>query len=121
MQRVLVVPWSRAAAYLATEAPPLSCVRSAERSAREEKVEGEGAEDAADDRSDDRDPGITPVRAALARDRQQRMRDPRPEISRRVDRIARRATQREPDRQHQEPDEQPTQRERRHRRELVGE
>src|SRR4051794_25594281 len=53
-----------------------------------EGVERERAQDAADDRADDWDPGIAPVRVALAGDRQDRVHDPRPEVAGRVDRIA---------------------------------
>src|SRR3954451_11332617 len=101
MQRVLVVPWSIAAAYFAMSSPRLS--------AGVERVERQGAQDAADDRSDDRDPRIAPVRRALARDRQDRVHDARTEITRRIDRITGRTTEREPDRQHQQTDQQPTQ------------
>src|SRR4051812_4429224 len=56
-------------------------------SPRVEPLEEKRGDGGADQWADDRDPGVAPVRRALARDRQQRMDDPRPEVSGRVDRI----------------------------------
>src|SRR4051794_20230976 len=98
MQRVLVVPWSIAAAYLAIRVLLLAL--------SEPPVVGQTAEHAADDRGDDRDPRVAPVRRALARDWQDRVHDARAEVTRRVDGVPRGAAEREPDREHQKADEQ---------------
>src|SRR3954470_22670360 len=102
MQRVLVVPWSIAAAYFAM-------VRSPRSGAGEEGLVGQGAEGAADQRPDDRDPGVAPVGRSLAGDREDRVHDARAEVARGVDRVPRRTAEREADAEHQQADDQPTQ------------
>src|SRR3954453_6183506 len=67
---------------------------------REERLEREGAQCAAHERPDHRDPRIAPIRWALARDWQDRVDDSRPEISRRVDRVSRRSSERQANREH---------------------
>src|SRR5215212_2761677 len=56
-----------------------------------------GAEDTTDDRPHDGDPGVPPVVAALARYGQHGVGDPWAEVTGRVDGVAGRTTQREPD------------------------
>src|SRR4051794_26426150 len=129
MPRVLVVPWWSAATYLAiVEARPLlvyvdesadgdtcrsppACVGGPNRcgSAGVEEGEGQRAEGATGDRADNRDPRGAPVRRPLARDRQECVDDARPEVARRVDRVARGAAERQADAEHQEADEQRSQ------------
>src|SRR3954453_19106372 len=69
-------------------------------------VEDQRADDAADERADHRDRGIAPIRRALARDWQDRVHDPRAEVTRRVDRVPRRSAERQPDSEDQEADEE---------------
>src|SRR5213596_2159589 len=90
MARELVVPWSKARMYF-TPAPGLVHERR---------------DQAADDRSGHRYPRIAPVRFALARDRQQRMSDSRTQVTRRIDRVAGRPTQRQPDGPHEDADQE---------------
>src|SRR6516165_10354059 len=58
-----------------------------DRGAAEDGVEEDRAKRAADQRAEDGHPGVRPIRPALARDRQDRVHDPRPQVTRRVDRI----------------------------------
>src|SRR4051794_4927757 len=76
------------------------------RSAGPGVVVDEAADYAADERPDDRDPCVSPVRRPLARDRQDRVHDPRPEVARRVDRVSGGSAERQPDAQHEQSDEQ---------------
>src|SRR3954447_1021756 len=69
---------------------------------REEELEGQRAERSADQRADHGNPGVAPVRRALAGDRQEGVGDARPEVTRGVDRVAGRAAEREADREDQE-------------------
>ena len=61
---------------------------------------------ATDQRADNRHPGVTPVRAALALDRQDGVGDARPEVTSRVDRVPGRPTERGTDADDQQRDEQ---------------
>src|SRR5687767_11941295 len=93
MQRVDVVPWSIAATY---------CVMREVLSDRENQVEQRG-ERATHERSCDGDPRIAPVGVALVANRhEERVGDARTEVTRRVDGVARRATERRTDHQHDE-------------------
>src|SRR5215211_6908380 len=62
----------------------------------------DGREDATDERTGDRDPGIPPIRIALARNRQDGVDDPRPEVAGGVDGISGRATEGETDHEHKQ-------------------
>src|SRR3989475_8049021 len=66
----------------------------------------ERRDQAADDRSGHRYPSVAPVRIALARDRQEGMSDSRTQVTRRVDRVAGRPTQRQPDGPHEDADQE---------------
>src|SRR5439155_25773365 len=56
----------------------------------------------ADQWSDHRNPGVTPIRVALSRNREKEVRDARPKIASRVDRVTRCPTERETDDQDQQ-------------------
>src|SRR5215212_2997592 len=73
---------------------------------REERLERERAQRAAHERPDHRNPRVAPIGRALARDRQDRVDDPRPEISRGIDRVPGRSAQRQADREHEQPDDE---------------
>src|SRR5258705_11064827 len=83
MARELVVPWSRARMYFMGSLPYV--------------LVHERAQHAADDRTDDGNPGVAPVRAALAGNGQYRVRESRPKIACRVDRVAGGPAERESD------------------------
>src|SRR4051812_10708120 len=84
MQRVDVVPWSIAATYWVMRGVLSS-------SDREYQVE-QGAQRPADERADHRDPGVAPVRVALALDRhQERVGDAGSEVAGGVDGVPGRA------------------------------
>src|SRR6266566_5017047 len=84
MARELVVPWSRARMYFT---PATTCGTRTPRSGR-------------------RYPSVAPVRIALARDRQEGMSDSRTQVTRRIDRVAGRPAQRQPDGPHEEADQE---------------
>ena len=65
-----------------------------------------GAEDTAYDGRYDGDPGVPPVVAAFARDGQHGVGDARPQVTGRVDGVAGRTTEREPDAEDEQADEQ---------------
>ena len=78
--RDFVVPQSvtPAAGYNAGEAAEASPAHS---SSGENEVVENGADDGADDRADDRNPGVTPVGATLALDRQDRVSNTRAKVT----------------------------------------
>ena len=80
-----------AVGFHAGEATPASPAHSL--SGESEEVD-DGADDGADDRADDGNPGVTPVGAALALDRQDRVSDTRAEVTGRVDGVTGGATER---------------------------
>src|SRR5207237_2773453 len=63
-------------------------------------------EHAPDDRPSHRYPRVAPVRIPLARDRQERVREPGTQIARRVDRVAGRPAQRQADGPHEDSDQE---------------
>ena len=67
---------------------------------------GHGAENAADYGPHDGDPGVSPVVAAFARYGQHGVGDARPQVTGRVDGVAGRPTQREPDAEDEQADQQ---------------
>src|SRR5918993_2838442 len=66
--------------------------RSAEQ--RKQRDRGKAREHTADDRADDRHPRVRPVAAALALDRQERVRETGAEVTGRIDRVPRRPAER---------------------------
>src|SRR5918995_1947932 len=82
----------------------------------EQEGEQNAAEDAADDRPHDGDPGVPPVVAAFARDGQYRVGDARPQVTGRVDGVAGRTAEREPDAYDEQADEKRVQTSSYHRR-----
>src|SRR3954470_18503354 len=86
---------------------------------REECLERQCSQCAARQRSDHRYPRVTPIRRTLAGNREQRMDDARPEVARRIDRVAGRPAQGETYREHEETNDE--RRERVPGRRLVGE
>src|SRR5215208_6394246 len=71
----------------------------------EQNYPRQAAEDAADNRPHDGDPGVPPVVASFARDGQYRVGDARPQVTGRVDSVAGRTTEREPDAYDEQADE----------------
>src|SRR5688500_12598282 len=88
MQRLEVVPWSIAATYFSE----LS-VMATPGAGSEGCVVDEATQYSADQRADDQDPRVAPVGTSLVRHRQDGVDDARAELTRRVDGIARAATQ----------------------------
>ena len=101
MHLVEVVPWSIAATYSVIAELPFCCwVESGGEGQREER-----GDTAADERADDRHPGVAPLRAALALDRQDpRVGDARAEVAGGIDGITGGAAERVSDHQHDERD-----------------
>src|SRR4051794_5171220 len=124
MHRVDVVPWSMAAMYCSLMRfllDPTSSLTSGVRVSRRrggldgvdqglgaDGLEQQRCDDRADDRPDDGHPGVAPVRAALAPDRQDRVRDPGREVTGGVDGVAGRAAEGVADPDDQQRDEQRT-------------
>src|SRR5947209_3630542 len=71
-----------------------------------ERAVQQGADSAADERPQHGNPGIGPVRRALAGNWQDRVHDPRPEVASRVDRVSGRSTEGQADADDQECDQQ---------------
>src|SRR5215212_6214383 len=86
-------------------APHVSCS-----SLSEQQGEQHRTDNATDDRSYDGDPGVPPIAAALACYGQYGVGDARAEVAGRVDSVAGRTTQREPDAEDEQADEQWVQR-----------
>src|SRR5699024_5334703 len=84
------------------------CSRKAGRGARSATETGQApdpsADHSTDDRTDHRDPGVPPVGGSFARDGQQRVRDTWPQITGRVDRVSRGATEGQTDGEDQQTD-----------------
>src|SRR3981189_1976612 len=100
MNRVLVVPWSRAPTYCAICATPFATSilqLAVEHEFDERQVVDDRRERAADERTDDGNPRIAPIRIPLTRNRQQEGRDPRPKVSGGVDRVSGRTAERQAD------------------------
>src|SRR5215218_6762620 len=76
----------------------------------EQKGKQHGADDATDNGSYDGYPGVPPVVTAFARYGQYRVGDARPQVAGRVDGVAGRTTEREPDAEDEQADEQRVQR-----------
>src|ERR1700736_871232 len=112
MKRVLVVPWSIAAAYFAIRISLSPVSRSKSLSAWPgvlsdgKLVRDQRAEDAADDRPHHRYQRVLPVGRALAGDGKHEVGDAGHEIAGRVDGVAGRTAQREADREDQQADDQ---------------
>src|SRR5215207_5077260 len=76
---------------------PEPASRTRVRPLAEEHSVRESPEDAADDRGDDRDPGVPPVRAPLARYREDGVGDARAEVASRIYRVSGGTTERQAD------------------------
>src|ERR1700674_2445741 len=112
MKRVLVVPWSIAAAYFAFAiSAPFANANAVVSSSRnrlggEDPVVRQSSEHAADDRAEHRDPCVRPVRRSLSGNGQDEVHDAWSEVARWVDRVTGGTAQREADRKHEQADEQ---------------
>src|SRR5580704_18502050 len=111
MKRVLVVPWSIAAAYFAINNSFRPCVVHVSPCVRRRCLDGklvgnDRAENAADDRPDHGYQGVFPIGPSLAWYRQQEVRDSGHEVTSGVDRVARRSTQRKADGEDEQADDQ---------------
>src|ERR1019366_622415 len=96
MKRVLVVPWSIAAAYFAIVNSFRPCVVQVSLSVQRRFLDGklmcnDSAEDAADDRPHHRYQGVLPIGCALAGDRKDVVRDAGSKVTGRIDRVTGRA------------------------------
>src|ERR1700729_769216 len=95
------MPWSASCRTASGELMSFFIAVASERSAAEDGVEEDRGDRAADERPQDRDPGVCPIGPTLARNRQDRVHDPWSQVTRRVDRVTRRAAERQADGEHQ--------------------
>src|SRR5690554_4708554 len=102
MARVLVVPWSIAMTNLSVmNSHFLVCCANG---SGEQDLGGQATEDTTDEGTDDRDPGVAPVGAALALDREDGVHDAGAEVTRRVDRVSGGATEADADAEDEQSD-----------------